>query len=115
MIKYLFILLLTQNVRADIGGSLSDSIGSLVIFPLLFILMYFLLIRPQTKKIKEHKNLIDNIKINDEVFTQGGFIGKIKRLSDQFVILSLNDNVDIVIKKESIAGLLPKGTIKQIK
>ena len=116
MSKYLvLLLLLTRNAYAGTSGGFSDSMGSLLIFPVLFILMYFLLIRPQTKKMKEHKTLIDNIKINDEIFTQGGFLGKIKKVSDQFIVLSITDSIDIVIKKESVSGLLPKGTIKQIK
>lgn len=115
MSKYLFLLLLTQNVYAGTSGWGTDSMGSLLIFPVLFILMYFLLIRPQTKKIKDHQALIDTVKVNDEIFTQGGFLGKVKKISDQFIVLSITDNVDIIIKKESIIGLLPKGTIKQIK
>lgn len=116
MSKYLFLLLLlTQPVYAGTSGGFADSMGSLLIFPILFILMYFLLIRPQTKKMKEHQILIDTIKINDEIFTQGGFLGKIKKISDQFIVLSITDSVDIIIKRDTVSGLLPKGTIKQIK
>lgn len=90
-------------------------LSSFILFPLLFFLMYLLLIRPQTKKAKEHKNLLDNIKPNDEIITQSGIIGKIIKITDNFVILSLNTNVEIIIKKNTITSLLPKGTIKQIK
>ncbi len=115
MKKFLIVLLFSDNVYASTNSSISDSFGSLLIFPFLFILMYFLLIRPQSKKVKEHKNLLDNLKIGDEVVTQGGIIGKIKKIFDQFIILNLNDNFEILLKKESITTILPKGTIKQFK
>ena len=76
--------------------------------------MYFLLIRPQTKKAKEHKTLIEGLKINDEIMTNGGFIGKIIKIKDQFIILSLNANTEVIIKKEAVSNTLPKGTIKEI-
>jgi len=98
-----------QN-STDLGG-----LSSFLLFPLLFVLMYFLLIRPQTKKANEHKDLLANLKINDEVITQGGLIAKIIKITDKFVILSLNVNTNIIIKKEAIITLLPKGTMKQIK
>jgi len=115
MKKFLIVLLFSDNVYASTNSSISDSFGSLLIFPFLFILMYFLLIRPQSKKVKEHKNLLDNLKIGDEIVTQGGIIGKIKKIFDQFIILSLNDNFEILLKKESVITILPKGTIKQFK
>jgi len=103
------ILYADQNSN-DLGGTMS-----FLLFPLLFILMYFLLIRPQTKKANEHKQLISNLKINDEIVTQGGLLGKVKKITDKFVIISLNLNTDIIIKKEAITNSLPKGTMKQIK
>lgn len=113
MNKYLVILLLSNDMYAS--ASITDSFGSIIIFPFLFILMYFLLIRPQSKKAKEHKLLIENIKINDEIITQSGIVGKVKKTSDNFVVLSVDNNVDIIIQKDSIASILPKGTMKNIK
>ncbi len=96
-------------------NTISNSNSFLLLFPFLFLLMYILLIRPQTKKANEHKNLLDNLKINDEIVTHGGMIGKITKIKNQFIILSINANTEIIIKKNSIIGSLPKGTIKEIK
>ena len=115
-IKILIPILVTPSTlyanqnSTDFGG-----LSSFLLFPLLFVLMYFLLIRPQTKKANEHKNLLSSLKINDEIITQGGLIGKINKITDKFVILSLNVNTNIIIKKEAIISSLPKGTMKQVK
>lgn len=114
-IKILIIFLIPVNLYADSNGSDFSAMGSFLLFPLLFVLMYFLLIRPQTKKINEHKKLISELKIGDEVVTQGGFIGKIIKITEGFIILSLNVNIEVIIKKDSVIGALPKGSIKQIK
>lgn len=116
MFKYLYLyLFFSFTVYADNGLSFTDTFGSLMIFPFLFILMYFLLIRPQSKKIKEHKILLETININDEVVLQSGIVGKVKKIFDKFILLSVNEDNDILIKKESIASLIPKGTLKQFK
>ena len=109
------IFILTKDIYANQNSNDINNFGSLLLFPLLFILMYFLLIRPQTKKANEHKNLILNLKIGDEVITQGGIVGKIIKITDNFIILTLNSNIDIIIKKDFILSALPKGTIKEIK
>lgn len=112
----LIILLITPNIlnaqesSNDLGG-----LSSFLLFPFLFLLMYLLLIRPQTKKAKEHKDLLENLKPNDEIITQGGLVGKIVKITDSFIIISLNTNIDIIIKRDAVTSSLPKGTIKQIK
>lgn len=116
--KYIVLLMLflISNISyANQTNNITDSLGSFLLFPFLFILMYILLIRPQTKKANDHKTLLNNLKINDEVVTQSGFLGKIKKILDQFIILSLNDTTDIIIKKDAISTILPKNSIKQIK
>lgn len=116
MKKIIFLIMITPNIlfaeqtTPDMGG-----LSSFLLFPLLFVLMYFFIIRPQTKKANEHKKLINELKVNDEIITQGGLIGKIKKITDKFVIISLNVNTDATIQKNSIITSLPKGTIKQIK
>ncbi|HIH2763451.1 MAG TPA: preprotein translocase subunit YajC [Candidatus Azoamicus sp.] len=94
---------------------ISNNLSSLLLFPFLFILMYFILIRPQAKKAKEHKDLIRNLKVNDEIVTQCGMLGKILKLTENFAIISLNDNITVVIKRDAISTYIPKGTLKQIK
>jgi len=114
-ILLLLSLLISNQAFADqLNTDTNSGFSSIIMFVILFVLMYFLLIRPQTKKAKEHKTLIESLKINDEVMTNAGIIGKIKKTKEQFIILSLNENIDIIIKKEAIASILPKGTIKEI-
>lgn len=79
---------------------------------LLFVVFYFLLIRPQQKKVKEHKALVESIKKGDEVATYGGILGKIRDLNDSFCDLEVADNVVVKIERSNIARLLPKGTLK---
>ncbi len=79
---------------------------------LIFIVFYFLLIRPQMKRAKEHKALVAGLSKGDEVVTNGGLLGKIAELNDSFVTLELADNVQIKIQRHAIASVMPKGTMK---
>ena len=85
----------------------------LVIFGLIF---YFMIFRPQSKRVKEHKNLMSSLGKGDEVLTSGGILGKIAKISDDndYVLLSLNDTTQITIKKDYIAAVLPKGSIQSL-
>ncbi|HIH2762502.1 MAG TPA: preprotein translocase subunit YajC [Candidatus Azoamicus sp. MARI] len=117
MYRYLIciVFFLFSNLLYAEQEGVSNNLSSLLIFPFLFVLMYFILIRPQAKKAKEHKDLIKNLKINDEIVTQCGMLGKVLKLTENFAVISLNDNVNIVIKRDAIATYIPKGTLKQIK
>lgn len=92
------------------GGGL----GSLVMFGAIFAMMYFLMIRPQSKRAKEHRNMLAAITKDDEVVTQGGMVGKIVRDVDGFFIIAISDNVEIPVQKQSVIQVLPKGTLKTI-
>lgn len=85
----------------------------MVIFAAIF---YFMIYRPQAKRTKEHKNLMENISKGDEILTQGGLIGRVVKISaeNDYVQVELNDNNIIVIKKNFISAVLPKGTLKSI-
>ncbi len=76
--------------------------------------MYFLIIRPQSKRAKEHRELMASLKTGDEVVTSGGLLGKINKISDNFVVLEIAKDVEITMQKASIAASLPKGTIKSV-
>ena len=78
------------------------------------LLFYFLLWRPQSKRAKEHKNLLAGLSKGDEVVTNGGVIGRISKLTDDFVVLEISDNVEIKLQRMAVASALPKGTIKGI-
>ncbi len=86
--------------------------GSLIIFVPLIVLMYFLMIRPQQKRIKEHQALLGSLGKGDEIATSGGILGKIIALDENFVTLKIAQNVEIKVQKSSIGAVLPKGTIK---
>ena len=81
-----------------------------------FVLIFWLLIwRPQSKRTKEHKNLLSALSKGDEVVTTGGILGKVTNVTDEFVTLQVSDNMALNFQKGSVAATLPKGTIKAIK
>ncbi len=79
---------------------------------LMFVLLYFLMIRPQSKRAKEHKAMLAGLQKGDEVVTAGGTLGKVARVGDNFVSVEIAPNVEIQVQRSSISTLLPKGTIK---
>lgn len=79
---------------------------------LFFGIMYFMIIRPQSKKAKEHTALLDALSKGDEVVTNGGILGKIVKLGDNFVELKISDSSNIKIQRHAIASVMPKGTMK---
>ena len=81
---------------------------------LMFAVFYFLLIRPQQKKAKEHKALIEALSKGDEVVTNSGIAGRVAKVGDDFVALEIAANVEIQIQKPAIAVVLPKGTLKNL-
>ena len=93
-------------------GSHQGSIWSMIWLPILIIVVfYFLLIRPQSKRAKEHRNLLANISVGDEVVTTGGILAKVLKLRDNFVVVQVSGDVQLTLQKSSIAQVLPKGTI----
>ncbi len=89
------------------------------IFNLIFLggfvlIFYFLIWRPQSKRAKEHKSLIESLNKGDEVMTTGGMLGKVNRIDEHYVALQVADNVELKMQKSSVAAVLPKGTIKAI-
>lgn len=78
---------------------------------ILFVIFYFLLIRPQQKKVKEHKQLVESLKKGDEVTTYGGLVGKIRDLDENFIDLEIASNVVVKVERQNVARLLPKGTL----
>ncbi len=79
------------------------------------LIFYFLMWRPQSKRAKEHKNLLAALDKGVEVVTSGGMVGKVVKVSDEFVMLKISENVELPMQKQAIAAVLPKGTIKSIK
>ena len=80
-----------------------------------FILIFYLLIwRPQSKRAKEHKSLMSGLNKGDEIVTSGGMAGRISRVTDDFIVLEVADNVEVKVQKVAVAAALPKGTLKDI-
>jgi preprotein translocase subunit YajC len=95
----------------------STAQGIMSMLPMIAILilfMYFMVIRPQSKRSKEHKKLMDSLQKGDEVITIGGILGRIEKITDDFVILNVDGNVNITAQKSAISNILPKGTIKAV-
>lgn len=86
---------------------------SSVIFLLVLLgVFYFLMIRPQAKRAKEHRNLVTNLAVGDEVILSGGIIGKISKVEDSFLDIAIARNVNVKVQKSAVSTLLPKGTVK---
>jgi preprotein translocase subunit YajC len=98
-----------QTAPAGTGGM---GILSLLPLILMFVLLYFLLLRPQMRRAKEQKQMIASLQKGDEVVTAGGTLGKVTKVSDSYVNVEIAPNVEITVTKPSIQTLLPKGTIK---
>jgi preprotein translocase subunit YajC len=90
------------------GFSLMLMTGVFIIF------MYFVIWRPQSKRAKEQRDLLNSLAKGDEVVTTGGILGRVAKISDSYVQLALTDTIEITIQKNSVAGALPKGTLKSI-
>ena len=97
---------------APAGGD-SGFIGLLPIV-LMFVLLYFLMIRPQMKRAKEAKAMIEALQKGDEVVTAGGIVGKITKLTDQYATVEIAPNTEIVVQRSAVQVPLPKGTLKTL-
>jgi preprotein translocase subunit YajC len=79
---------------------------------IIFVIFYFLLIRPQMKRAKEHRKLVAELATGDEVVTNGGLLGRITNVGESFVTLELTDNIQIKVQRHAVSSVVPKGTIK---
>lgn len=98
------------------GGTPAGDSGLLGFLPiiLMFVLLYFLMIRPQMKRSKETKQMIDALQKGDEVIAAGGVVGRITRMGEAYITLEIAANTEISVQKAAVQTLLPKGTIKSI-
>jgi len=90
----------------------ADPLTSLLPLVFIFVVFYFLLIRPQSKKAKEHKQMVEALAKGDEVVTSGGLLGKLVKVGDNFVELELADGITVKLQRNAVANVMPKGTIK---
>lgn len=105
-------LIATAHAQPQGGGGEPGGLMSFLPLILIFAVFYFLLIRPQMKRAKEHKNLVAGLDKGDEVVTNGGLLGRIVDLDDTFVTLELAENVQIKLQRQAVASVMPKGTFK---
>jgi preprotein translocase subunit YajC len=105
-----------SNAYAQSAGvsSFTSNLGQFVPIILMFVVLYFLMIRPQMKRQKELKALIEAVTRGDEVVTAGGMLGTVNKVSDIYVSLEVQDGTEVIVQKSAITSLLPKGTIKSL-
>ena len=109
--------MLISNAYAQTAAAAAgpmDSVMQFLPIILMFAVLYFLMVRPQMKKAKEHKALLEAISKGDEVVTQGGLAGRVTKVGDDFVAIAIADNVEIQMQKPAITLVLPKGTLKNL-
>lgn len=101
---------------AQDAGAASGGFGPLIMLAVFGLIFYFLLYRPQAKRVKEHKNLVSSLGKGDEILTQGGIVGKITKVSEEkdFIEIMLNENNSIMVQKTAVSAVLPKGTMKSL-
>ncbi len=103
-----------SNAYAQGTGSPDQGLIAFLPMIAIFIIFYFMLIRPQQKKGKEQKAMIDAITKGDEVVSAGGIVGKVAKINENYVTLEVASGVEINVQRSAIALLLPKGTIKAL-
>lgn len=106
-------MLINQAWAQGVGGA-GGGMESMLLIVLMFVVLYFLMIRPQMKRAKEHKTMIEALQKGDEVVTAGGVLGRISKLNENYVTLEIASNVEIQVQRPSVQLVLPKGTIKNI-
>jgi preprotein translocase subunit YajC len=113
---------LISNAYAQTAGAAPDAMGGglmqLLPIILMFVVLWFLMIRPQMKKAKEHKNMVDSLAKGDEIVTQGGVAGRIVKIGENYLTVEVgtikDQSVEIYIQKNAVSNLLPKGTLKSL-
>ncbi len=94
------------------GGDMQSSLMSMLPLMLMFVVLYFVMIRPQMKKQKEHRAMIEALAKGDEIVTGGGLLGKVSKLGDSFLTLEVANGVEIQVQRSAVVQVLPKGSIK---
>jgi preprotein translocase subunit YajC len=94
------------------GGAQPNALLQMLPLVLIFVVFYFLLIRPQARRAKEHKAMVAALGAGDEVVIAGGVLGRITEIRDQFVIVEIADGVQVKVQRHTVTSVLPKGTLK---
>lgn len=105
---------ITDAYAAAPGGAMVTDASSYILLIGFVVIFYFFLIRPQNKRAKDHRELIANLNKGDEVITNGGILGRITKVTDDFIVLEISNNIEVTLQKSYIASLVPKGTMKSV-
>ena len=105
-------LIASAHAQAAAGGSQPNALLQMLPLVLIFVVFYFLLIRPQSKRAKEHKAMVAALGVGDEVVTSGGILGKVTELGDQFLTVEIAPGVQVKVQRHTVTSVLPKGTLK---
>lgn len=103
-----------SNAYAQTADAAQSGMLSFLPIILMFVVLYFLMIRPQMKRQKEHKNMMEALAKGDEVVTAGGVVGRITKVTEAYVTVEIAEGTEVVLQKNAVATLLPKGTIKTL-
>lgn len=107
--------LLISPAFADAGAAAPGGMGfDWILIVGMIVIFYFFLIRPQSKRAKEHRELVSSLDKGDEVVTSGGILGKVTKVTDDYVVIEIATNMEIKLQKHAVQATLPKGTIKSI-
>ena len=107
-------LISTAYAQAAPAGAGDGGLMGFLPLILMFVLLYFLMIRPQMKRSKEQKAMVDGLVKGDEVITAGGMLGRITRLNDAYLSVEIANGTEITVQRAAVQTLLPKGTIKSV-
>ena len=102
----------TAPAAAAAGGDMQSTLMSMLPLLLMFAVLYFVMIRPQMKKQKEHRAMIDALAKGDEVVTAGGLLGKVSKLGDSHIGVEIASGVEVQLQRSAVVQVLPKGSLK---
>ncbi len=104
--------LIPDAMAAESAGGVAGGGQFLIMMVILFGLMYFMIIRPQSKRAKEHRAMVEALAKGDEIITTGGTLGRVTNVGEQFLTVEVASGVEIKVQRGSVASIMPKGTIK---
>jgi preprotein translocase subunit YajC len=102
----------TAPAAAAAGGDMQSTLMSMLPLLLMFAVLYFVMIRPQMKKQKEHRAMIDALAKGDEIVTAGGLVGKVSKIGDAYIGVELASGVEVQMQRQAVVQVLPKGSLK---
>ena len=102
-----------SDAAAQTAGGGTGSLLNFLLMIALFVVFYLLLIRPQQKRQKEHKSMVEGLTKGDEVVTMGGLLGKVTATDENFLTVKIATNTEVKVQRQSVQAMMPKGTVKQ--